>query len=76
MHIWPDGHSISISACKVQGTRVGIPVSRRKFQTHIHLNYIIIKFLSCIKIKNKKKVIVTLFSFSCVVNFFFFQEKN
>ena len=37
------------------GIRVGVQVSKREFYTHIHLDYVRIKFISCIK---KKKVIV------------------
>ena len=36
------------------GTKAGVQVSKREFHTHIHLDYTIIEFLSCI-LKNKNK---------------------
>ena len=38
----------------VWGVSARIQVSRKEFHTHIHLNYIRVEFLSCIK-KNKNK---------------------
>ena len=35
------------------GIRVGVQVSKREFHTHIHLDYVRIKFISCIKKKKK-----------------------
>ena len=61
MHFWRDGHFISISACEVYGVRVEIQISMREFQTHIHLNYIIVEFLFCIKKKMLEKVIMNNF---------------
>ena len=37
------------------GIRAGVQVSKREFHTHIHLDYVRVKFLYCII---KKKVIV------------------
>ena len=57
-----DDHSTSISACGIwgMGVRVGVQVFRRKFYTHIHLDYTTrVKFLSCINQKKKKKKIPT-----------------
>ena len=53
-HPWYDSHSICISACGVWRASVRVQVFRREFHTHIHLDYVRIKFLSCIK-KNKIK---------------------
>ena len=35
-----------INACEVWGTRAEIQVSKRKFYTHIHLDYVIVEILS------------------------------
>ena len=58
MHSWYDGHSISISACEVWEKRTGIQVSKREFHTYIHLDYVKVKILSCIK---KKKTTNSLY---------------
>ena len=47
------GHSTNISTCRVWVARVRIQVSRRKFYTHIYLNYVRVEILSCIKKKKK-----------------------
>ena len=47
-HSWCDGHSTSISACGVWGVMIEIQVFRKKFHTHIHLDYVRVEFLSCI----------------------------
>ena len=39
------------------GVRVGIQVFRRKFHIYIHLDQVIVEILSCIKKKNKSKLI-------------------
>ena len=52
-HLWCDGYSTNISACKVWGTRGEVQVSRREFYTHIHLYQVRVEFISCIK---KKKI--------------------
>ena len=52
-HSWCDGHSTDISACEVWGERAKVQVSRRKFHTHIHLDYARIKFY----LVSKKKII-------------------
>ena len=36
------------------GVRTEVQVSRREFHTHIHLDYVRVEFLSCIKKKKKK----------------------
>ena len=61
--------------------RVGVQVSRRKFHTHIHLDYTRVEFLSCIIKKknvnceviniNKNYKIVPVFVFS----FTFYQSQ-
>ena len=56
MHSWYDGHSISISACEVWEKRTGIQVSKREFHTYIHLDYVRVKILSCIKKKKKLQI--------------------
>ena len=38
--------------CGVWGARNGVQVSRSEFHTHIHLNYAIVEFLSCINNNN------------------------
>ena len=48
-HSWCGGHSINISIYGVWRAMAGVQVFRRKFHTHIHLNYSKIEFLSCIK---------------------------
>ena len=45
-------NSTSISVCEVWEVRAEIQVSRRKFHTYIHLDYVIVEFLSCNKKKN------------------------
>ena len=42
--------------------RVGVQVSKREFHTRIHLDYVRVKFLSCIK-KIKKKLILHSLTF-------------
>ena len=54
---WSGDHSASINVCTVWGTRAGVQVSRKEFYTHIYLDYIRVKILSCIKKKKKKKSI-------------------
>ena len=51
IHPYCDGHFTSISACGVWGVRAGIQVSRRELHTHIHLDYVRVEILSCIKNK-------------------------
>ena len=51
-HSWCDSHSTSISAYGVWGINVEVQVSMRELYTHIHLDWIRVEFLSCIK--NKK----------------------
>ena len=69
MHFWRDGHFTNISSCRMWRARVGIQVFRRKFHTHIHLDQVRIKFLSCKKIikkkKKKLKVVTQNHIFSC-----------
>ena len=43
-------HPISIRVCGTWMERTGIQVFRGEFHTHIHLNYVKVEFLSCIKI--------------------------
>ena len=38
VHPWCDGHSRSISACRVWEVRAGVQVSRRELHTYIHLD--------------------------------------
>ena len=61
-HHWCDSHSISISDSEVWGIKARIQVSKREFHVHIHLDYVKIKFLFCIKkmvwIKNFQNVLV------------------
>ena len=45
-------------ACGVWEARVEIQVSRREFHTHIHLDYVKVKFLSCIKKNYKEKCVI------------------
>ena len=35
---WYDGHSTSISTCKVWGAKTEVQVSKREFRIHIHLD--------------------------------------
>lgn len=48
-HFWCGGHFTNINACGVCKVRVGVQVSRKKLRTHIHLDYVGVKILSCIK---------------------------
>ena len=48
------GHSTSINACRVWVARAGVQVSRREFHTHIHLDYVRLEILSCIKKVNNQ----------------------
>ena len=43
-----------INACEVWGTGAEIQVSKRKFYTHIHLDYVIVEILS------KKKPLINV----------------
>ena len=54
-HTWCDGHTTSISTCRVWGVRAGVQVSRRKFHTHIHLDQTRVEILSCIKKRKLNK---------------------
>ena len=54
-HCWCDSHFTNINAYEVWGVRVGIQVFRKEFHTYIHLNYIRVEFLSCIKKKKMKE---------------------
>ena len=38
------------------GVRTGVQVSKRELHTHICLDWTGVKFLSCIKLKKKKKL--------------------
>ena len=49
-HPWCDDHSTSINAYEVWRAREGVQVFRIEFQTHIHLDWVRIKFLSFIYI--------------------------
>ena len=49
MHPWCSGHSISINICEVWSVRAGVQVSKRELYTHIHLDYVRVEILSCIK---------------------------
>ena len=42
-----------LSAYGVWGVRVGVQVSRRELHTYIHLDYVRVEFLYCIKKKKK-----------------------
>ena len=55
VHLWCDGHSTSVSVCGVWGIRTEVQVFMRKLHTHIHLDYVKVEILSCIK--KKKKVL-------------------
>ena len=55
-HFWYGDHSTSISVCRVWEARVRVQVFRREFHTHIHLDYVRVKFLSCIKKEENKLV--------------------
>ena len=50
-HLWCSGHSTSIDTYRVWGARDRVQVSRREFHTHIHLDYVGVEILSCIKNK-------------------------
>ena len=50
MHPWRSDHFTSINAGRVWRIRVGVQVSKRKFYTHIHLDYTRVEFLSFIYI--------------------------
>ena len=54
-YFWCDGHFINISVYGVWRGKGGVQVSRREFYTHIHLDYVKVKFLSHIK-----KIIINL----------------
>ena len=56
---WCDGHSTIISTCRVWGVRVEIQASKKEFHTHIHLNYIRVKFYL---VKKKKKSTILFIS--------------
>ena len=55
-HLWCNGHSTSINACRVWGVKAGVQVFRREFHTYIHLDYIRVEIISSIKNKNKNDV--------------------
>ena len=44
---------------KCEGGKGRVQISKREFHTHIHLDYVIIEFLSCIK-KEKKNTLENL----------------
>ena len=52
-HPWCRGYSTSINTCGVWGVRAEVQVSRRELHTHIHLNYVRVEILFCIKKKKK-----------------------
>ena len=64
-HPWYDGHSTSISACRMWGKRSGFKSPRGSF-THIHLDYVRIEILSC-----KKKNLYVMCDFSMITQFRF-----
>ena len=52
-HPWCDGHFTSIKCCRMWGgVRAEAQVSRREFRTHIHLDYVRVEIISCIKKNN------------------------
>ena len=62
-HPWYDGHSTSISACRMWEKRSGFKSPRGSF-THIHLDYVRIEILSC-----KKKTFMSCVIFRWSPNF-------
>ena len=54
-HPWYDNHFTSISAYEVWMAREGVQVFRIEFQTHIHLDWVRVEFLSFIYIYILKK---------------------
>ena len=61
---WYGNHFTSITAYGVLGVRVEVQVSKREFHTHIHLDLVRVKFLSCIKKKMGNVRIKKTFQFS------------
>ena len=55
MHIWCGGHFTSIYACGVWEKSDRVQVLRRELHTHIHLDYVRVEIISCIKKKTQKK---------------------
>ena len=51
-HFYCSGHFTNINACRVWEARARIQVSKKEFHTYIHLDYVRIKILSCIKNNN------------------------
>ena len=49
-HVWCDGHSTSTKFLWSERQELRLKVSRKEFYTYIHLDYIIVEFLFCIKI--------------------------
>ena len=54
-HLCYNGYSTSMNAYELWGVRAEIQIFRKEFHTHIHLDYVNIEILSCIKKKKKKK---------------------
>ena len=46
---WCDGHSISISACRVWRVKAEVQVFKREIYTHIHLDYARVEFYLVLK---------------------------
>ena len=46
---WCDSHSTNISACGMWGAKAEVQISWSEFHIHIHLDYVRVEFLSCIK---------------------------
>ena len=51
-HVWCDGHSTSTKFLWSERQELRLKVSRKEFYTYIHLDYIRVEFLFCIKKKN------------------------
>ena len=48
-HVWCDGHSTSTKFLWSERQELRLKVSRKEFYTYIHLDYIRVEFLFCIK---------------------------
>ena len=55
-HVWCDGHSTSTKFLWSERQELRLKVSRKEFYTYIHLDYIRVEFLFCIK----KKIIIII----------------